>query len=543
MKKNKNILIAVAITTVFLFSFFYAVQPQQVADTVAVDISSGSNNEALARPSTKPQSPQKSLNLPTAKEVPSKKEPLRQNKQGKRPVQKNAESRSSNKVYVALNSPNDNRYNSKPFISINAPAAWDLTTGSRGVTVAVLDSGFALDHEDLTGQWSFNLGEVGEGKESDGIDNDGNGYVDDFRGWDFSAADNSPQTGAVDPGGQGVTHGTEVSGLIGATGNNAVGSTGVAWNTTLLPLQVLSDDGSGYSDDIVDAIYYAVEQGVDVINMSFGTSGDDPAVRVAVDYAISQNVVVVAAAGNCGNNLDGVCVGQSPGYVTFPASYNKVIAVGAVDDAGRRASFSSYGQRVDIVAPGSGTLVAPTWSSINQTSAYENSLYGTSFSSPVVAGSAALLRSIDSFGSEDIKALLLASSRKTNISNGIYSPEYGHGIMDIGRSVSIAEALRAQPTVQPPELVSAGDIRPEHDAITANLTSVGCLTEIDTWCTILLKNNALGYDRYLPYQQTKISGLADWTWSGGLLTNGTWQITARQGSRYSISNYFEVSSR
>lgn len=543
MQKNKNILIAVAITTMFSFSFFYAVQPQQVADTVTVDSSNGSNNEALARPSTKPQSPQKSLNLPSAKEFPSKKEPLRQNKQAKHLVQKNDESRSSNKVYVALNSPNDNRYNSKPFNTINAPAAWDQTTGSRDVTVAVLDSGFALDHEDLTGQWSFNPGEVGGGKESDGIDNDGNGYVDDFRGWDFSTADNTPQSGTVNPVGQGVTHGTEVSGLIGATGNNAIGSTGVAWNTTLLPLQVLSDDGSGYGNDIVDAIYYAVDQGVDVINMSLGTSGDDPSVRVAVDYAISQNVVVVAAAGNCGNNLDGVCVGQSPGYVTFPASYNKVIAVGAVDDMSRRAGFSSYGQRVDIVAPGSGTMVAPTWSPVNQTSAYENSLYGTSFSSPIVAGSAALLRSIGPFRPDEIKALLLASSRKTNISNGIYSPEYGHGVMDIGRSVSIAEALQAQPLVQPPELVSAGDIRPEHDAITANLTSVGCLAEIDTWCTILLQNNVPGYDRYLPYQKTKISGLADWTWSGGLLTNGTWQITARQGSSYSSSAYFEVGSR
>jgi subtilisin family serine protease len=444
------------------------------------------------------------------------------------------------KKYFMLDLPNDPGYSAAQFDVVGAPTAWGVSTGSKNIKVAIIDSGFALNHEDLQAQWYRNLGESGSDKESDGIDNDNNGYIDDFKGWDFSAADNSPQAGEVDPSGQGVSHGTEVSGLIGATGNNGRGSTGVAWNTTLLPLQVLSDDGSGYSNDIVNAIYYAVDQGADVINMSLGTSGDDPVVRIAIDYAINHNVVVVAAAGNCGNSVLGACAGQTTGYVTFPAAYNKVIAVGAVDGMERRAGFSSYGQRIDVVAPGSGFLTAPTWSSTNQTNGYSQQLYGTSFSAPIVSGSAALLRSIDSFTPQETKALLLASSRKTFRTGNLYSSEYGHGILDVGLAASVAMDYHNALNTQPPLLVPAGGIRPEHDVATINLTSVGCQAPAVTWCTVLMQNNALGYDRYLPYKKTNDAGLADWQWTGGLLANGRWDITARQNNRYSPGSSFEV---
>lgn len=444
------------------------------------------------------------------------------------------------KKYFMLDLPNDPGYSAAQFDVVGAPTAWGVSTGSKNIKVAIIDSGFALNHEDLQAQWYRNLGESGSDKESDGIDNDNNGYIDDFKGWDFSAADNSPQAGEVDPSGQGVSHGTEVSGLIGATGNNGRGSTGVAWNTTLLPLQVLSDDGSGYSNDIVNAIYYAVDQGADVINMSLGTSGDDPVVRIAIDYAINHNVVVVAAAGNCGNSVLGACAGQTTGYVTFPAAYNKVIAVGAVDGMERRAGFSSYGQRIDVVAPGSGFLTAPTWSSTNQTNGYSQQLYGTSFSAPIVSGSAALLRSIDSFTPQETKALLLASSRKTFRTGNLYSSEYGHGILDVGLAASVAMDYHNAPNTQPPLLVPAGGIRPEHDIATNNLTTVGCQASAATWCTVLMQNNALGYDRYLPYKKTNDAGLADWQWMGGLLANGRWTVSARQNNHHSSVSEFEV---
>jgi len=441
------------------------------------------------------------------------------------------------KRYYLLADANDSLYpNQWGLSNINVSSAWDITANSDDVTVAVLDSGFALEHEDLTNQWFTNAGEIGGGKETNGIDDDGNGYVDDWRGWDFYSVDNSPQTGVSNPSGDGVEHGTEVAGLVGATTNNNLGVASVSGGATIMPLQVISDNGSGYSSDIAAAIYYAADNGADVINMSLGTSGDDVAVRNAVDYAVDRDVVVLAAAGNCGNNDQDVCSGQVSGYVTFPANYDRVVAVGALNQSNARASFSSYGQRVDIAAPGSGSFRSTSWSAGNPTSLYATNLYGTSFSSPITAGAAALIRSIRPSSSvDDVRALLMASANKVSgMSGEVYTSYYGHGLLDVGRAIEVANDLNSI-TEEAPTVYQAGNNKAEKNYRTTDALGSGCKVASGTWCTVWLRNTTKSYDRFLPYQQTDENDEAGWTWGGSILKSGEWSIRARQGDTVSTT--------
>ena len=439
------------------------------------------------------------------------------------------------KRYYTLAAPNDPRYAAAWYLqTVNAPSAWNTTTGSSAVTVAVIDTGFALAHQELTTRWKLNSNDL-----IDGADNDGNGYVDDYLGWDFANGDSSPQAGQVDPNGGGTSHGTEVSGLVGATGNNGVGTSAISWNTSILPLQVIDDSGSGYSDDVANAIYYAVDRGVDVINMSLGTSGDDPIVRAAVDYAFNHNVVVVAAAGNCGNaGSTGACAGQPTGYITFPASYNRVIAVGATTSTNTRASFSSYGERLDVVAPGSGSIVSPTWVNGNGTSSYAENLYGTSYASPIVASSVALIKSIRPSSSvDDVRALIMAGAAKLgSMSGSFYTQNYGHGMLDVGKMITIASNLNTSGE-QVPELFQVGGVQSEHSYGTADTIGSGCTDSALTWCTVWLRNDSTNYERYLPYTKTSSAGKAGWNFGSGTLGSGSWEARARQGDVVSTTPY------
>lgn len=439
------------------------------------------------------------------------------------------------KMYYILNEPDDPYYGSGwAMQSINAPQAWDSATGSDSVVVAVLDGGFALQHQDLTNQWLVNTGESGDGKESDGLDNDDNGYVDDWRGWDFTNIDNDPQAGASDPDGAGVSHGSEVAGLVGAEGNNNIGIAAASWDVSLMPLQVMSDEGTGYTDDIVTAITYAVDNGADIINMSLGASGDDPAVRDAVDYAFANDVLVVAAAGNCGTSTQGVCANQPAGVVTFPASYDRVVAVGAIGQTSQRASFSSYGERLDIMAPGAGAITSTTWTAGNGTSAYKTTLNGTSYASPITASAAALIKSIRPNSSiDDLRALLMASTQKVASMSGVfYTQTYGHGLLDVGRSIEVARGLNSI-TEAEPLIFQAGNYQAEARYRTSDSLGSGCEVATGTYCTVWMRNTSESYDRFLPYQLTDANNEAGWTWSGAVLNKGEWEIRAMQGDVFS----------
>ena len=456
------------------------------------------------------------------------------------------------KRYTMLSTPNDPHYTSATYLqTVRAQNAWNVTTGSDDVTVAVLDSGFGLQHEDLVDSYATHGAEIGttqqgatcwtgtpEDKAGNQCDDDQNGYTDDYTGWNFSGSNNYPQAGMVDSNGEGVSHGTQVAGLVGARGNNGIGSTAITWNVKVLPLQVLSDDGTGYSTDIANAIYYAVDFGVDVINMSLGTSGDDPMVREAVDYAVNHNVVVVAAAGNCGNSRYGVCEGQVSGYVTFPASYNRVLAVGATDNSGVRATFSSYGQRLDIVAPGSGAITTPTWQPTNGVNAYSSNIYGTSFASPITASAAALIRSIRPNSSvDDVRALLMGDARKMSaMSSSFYTQYYGHGMLDVAKTIDTAASLNGT-AGHTPTLLQAGTNLSEHSFNTGDTIGSGCELSAQKYCTIWLKSVADNNERYLPYQKTSSAGSTGWTWPAAAMEAGEWQVRARSGDAVSDTPY------
>lgn len=463
---------------------------------------------------------------------------------------KQTEIRSSTEVeriYYPLRIPNDPGYDLSNWslTHMNAPAAWDITTGSADTTVAVLDSGFSLDHEDLATTWFTNSGEQGnttlgdicwlgvpQNKATNNCDDDQNGYIDDWRGWDFFNGTNDPAAGQDNPTGDAVGHGTEVAGLVGASGNNGIGIATLSWSTKLLPLKVLSDDGPGYSSDIAAAIYYAVDLGVDVINLSLGGNESDPTLLAATDYAYEQGVVVIAAAGNCGTGTGESCSGYPQGIIGYPARNPNVIAVGATTNSKQRASFSSYGTALDVVAPGSGSIYSPTYTATNPTSLYATTLYGTSFASPYVASLAALIKSIRPASSvDDITAILLGTAQKTNIANGLYSNDLGHGIVNAEQALVVASSLNATSDI--PVLFQTGGHKSEHTYTVNTTMASGCKSlQPTSYCTVRFQNS-VGYDRLLPYKLTGEDNYTSWSWNSSLLSGDSWWLRAVQGDAMS----------
>jgi subtilisin family serine protease len=224
-------------------------------------------------------------------------------------------------------------------VRINAPAAWETTTDCRPAPIALVDAGADWTHPDLAANIWTNPGEV----EGNGVDDDGNGFVDDIRGWDFVSGDNDP----VDAN----SHGTHVAGTLAAAGNNARGVAGVCWQANVMVLRAFDASGTGTVADIVEALDYAREKGARVVNASFASAQASNAEREAIARLNAAGVLVVAAAGNEGADND-----RTPSY---PAGYDlpNVIAVAASDRSDRLASFSNYGAAsVHLAAPGVGVL-------------------------------------------------------------------------------------------------------------------------------------------------------------------------------------------
>lgn len=255
----------------------------------------------------------------------------------------NVEYAEPNYVFTQTWTPNDYYYDGYQYGPQNTstPAAWEITRGSSGQEVAIIDSGVDYTHPDLNDKT--------------------------IRGYDFVDNDYYPMDLS--------NHGTHVAGTAAAETNNGSGIAGMSPNTSILAVRALDASGSGSLNDIADAIRYSADAGAEVINLSLGCNCDTQTLENAVNYAWNKGVVVVAAAGN-----DGVST-------TFePASYANVIAVGAVDRSNNIASFSNYGTWVDVTAPG--VSIASTVP--NNGYAY---MSGTSMASPHVAGLAALLAS------------------------------------------------------------------------------------------------------------------------------------------------------
>jgi subtilisin family serine protease len=258
---------------------------------------------------------------------------------------------------------------------IDAPAAWNRTTGRADVVIAVLDTGIDLAHSDLAGQMWINPGEI----PNNGLDDDGNDKVDDINGWRFNrdAGGGPDESNDVSDG---YGHGTHVAGTIAAHGDNGLGVAGMAWGCRLMVLKVLDDSGDGWYSDVAAGLAYAVDNGARIANLSLGGPDDDSLMQDAIDYAHARGVLVVAASGN---------VYQGDYSVLYPAAYEHAVAVAATNSSDRRSSFSCYGPEVDLSAPGSSVYSTCLGSSYCYRS-------GTSMATPHVSGLAALIWSYHS---------------------------------------------------------------------------------------------------------------------------------------------------
>lgn len=252
--------------------------------------------------------------------------------------------------------------------AIAAPEAWAAGYTGEGITVAIIDTGVQLDHPDLLHSIWVNAGEIA----GDGIDNDGNGFIDDQHGWDFVDTDNSPDDEH--------NHGTHVAGIVTAARND-IGGTGVAYASQIMPIRVLNDQGTGSTFDVAQGIRYAVDNGAHVINLSLG-GGRSTSILSAVRYALDNNVFVVAASGNEGEDV--------PGYPGFESGvYENLISVGAHNNSNQLASFSNrVGDSKAIQVDAPGVTIYSTLTNSNY-----SYLSGTSMATPYVSGLAALILS------------------------------------------------------------------------------------------------------------------------------------------------------
>ena len=348
--------------------------------------------------------------------------------------------------------------------SISAEPAWDTTQGAT-VVVAVVDTGLDYAHEDISGNVWENDGETGldgsgNDKKSNGIDDDDNGLIDDWRGWDFVTLDGTP--GDSDPM-DNHGHGTHVSGTIAATGNNGLGIIGVAPQAKIMALKGLDANGNGSTEDLCNAILYAADKGASVINASWGGFGDTPQTLIdAVSYAHDvKGLVVVAAAGNI--NWD---VGtQNKG--SYPACIRDVIAVAAINSTNAKAWFSNFGAKIDVTAPGggdtdpTGLVIQPDRSILSLKSSAANSSMtgsgqlivatkylrqsGTSMASPHVAGVAALIRAQHpEFSPEQVRQALRSGA--DDIGAPGFDNHFGYGRVNASDALTIATPLAAQLT-------------------------------------------------------------------------------------------------
>lgn len=338
---------------------------------------------------------------------------------------------------------------------IGAPAAWEVTTGDPQAVIAVLDVGVDLDHPDLRGAIWTNPDE----REGNGVDDDGNGYVDDVRGWDFVANDADPSptydVNGADP--RDLHHGTIVAGIIAARGNNDEGIAGLDWQARIMPLRVLRSDGSGEVDAVLAAFRYAMREGATIVNLSF--VGDERSVEFdeVIAEAHRRGIVVVAAGGN----EDRTGKGDLDQFPVYPICSGLdgalVLGVAATNEQDAKASFSSYGRCVDLAAPGEriiGTLFHdPSQRIVTSDGAtvatfaepYGGFFSGTSFAAPVVTGAVSLLRGLlPKAGPSELIALLQSTADPIVGATHVTAGRVGSGRLNLARAVATATQQRAQ---------------------------------------------------------------------------------------------------
>jgi subtilisin family serine protease len=280
---------------------------------------------------------------------------------------------------------------------IGAEAAWDKIdlVQRTPVTVAILDTGVNSNHVDL----------------KDNI----------VPGWDF--ADDKQNTNDL------VGHGTHVAGIVAGQNNNGIGITGIAKGSKIMPIKVLDDEGNGDDANIVEGIKYATDHGAQVISMSLGGPGSSEALQDAINYATNHGVSVVVAAGN------------ENGPIDTPGNCKGVITVGAVDRSGKRAEYSNFGPKLDVVAPGSDIL--STFVGGKGPSGYTY-FSGTSMATPFVSGVVALIKSVNPNLSNSAVTEILHQSA-TDLGDPGFDNYYGFGLVNADKAVTLALAMIGTP--------------------------------------------------------------------------------------------------
>jgi len=321
-------------------------------------------------------------------------------------------------VYRVDFTPNDPQYASQYALSkVSASTAWDISKGDSSIVIGIIDTGVYWTHPDLSPNIWMNKNEI----PGNGVDDDGNGYIDDIRGWDFGGlngtADNNPAEDAP-------YHGTHVAGIASAATDNGIGIAGLGFKCKIMAVKTARDDqkdpGSGmpYIWYGYEGITYAADNGAQVINCSWGGSGYSSLAQDVINYANSKGSLVVAAAGNSGSSGE-----------HFPSGYNYVLSVASTGSDDRKSGFSNYGYSVDVCAPGSSIL--STWS----TNTYINS-NGTSMSSPLAAGLAGLVKAkYPTYSAEQVGEKIRVSCDNIYSLNSSYNYQLGKGRINAWRAL------------------------------------------------------------------------------------------------------------
>lgn len=302
--------------------------------------------------------------------------------------------------------PNDTLISNQYYINlINADDAWNVTTGDTNVVIGITDTGWDPSHPDLVGNVKVNYADP-----VNGSDDDGDGYTDNYLGWDLGMNDNNALW-------ESVSHGVNVTGIASAVTDNVTGISGVGFNTKFLPVKI--SNSVGVLTQAYQGIVYAADHGCFVINCSWGSYDSSQFAKNIIDYAIiNKGCLVVAAAGN--DNSDNVF---------YPAGYDGVFSVAATDQSDIKLTTSNYGAYIDISAPGGSIFTTgPNGYSTNS---------GTSMAAPVVSGGAALLKShFPSYTNNQIATLMHVTADDLNVLNPNYVNKLGGGRLNLFNAVT-----------------------------------------------------------------------------------------------------------
>lgn len=363
----------------------------------------------------------------------------------------------ANFCYAAELIPNDSDYGKQWYLkSLQMPKIWQTQTGTSNIIVAVIDSGVDIAHPDLRDNIWVNRDEI----LGDNIDNDKNGYVDDGQGWDFISGVSDP-TPKFDSdcfltetcSKEAIIHGTLVSGVIAAIGNNNFGIAGIGWGVKIMPLRVLDENGSGDTSNVIRAINYAVDNGASIVNLSFVGDAYDSALEKAIERAYLNGVLVLAAAGNEGTNGHSVNMDVNKMYPVCSQGTNGeniVIGVAAIDQYNVLSNFSNFGSScVDVTAPGEDIygLLYHNEDNVELNSLFGGDYSGTSLAVPVISGIAALIKSQKPvLNNKEITDLILNNADDIDNTNSQFAGKLGKGLVN---PVKIFQALSGFSVLSP----------------------------------------------------------------------------------------------